>query len=422
MSVDRAKGEACDNPAPNWRRTIALCGLVSALDGYDLLVVAVTIPVMAKQWGVQPAAFGVALAATSLAMALGASLVGSLGDRFGRRPLVIASFALASITMLAVPLVNNVGQLAALRFLTGLGLGASLANVLALGSECAPSPVRSRVVTGIYALSGIGGVLGGLVTPWLMDAGGWQMPYLFGGGVSLLVCLMLLAILPESPKFLAGRLDILNKVPALGPHRLIAGLLAGSLALATLFIWLLFFISSFSAYLISSWLPTLMHGSGWSIAHSSRAITAFSLGGVIAGLAMSWLSDRGHGRTALMTAYFASGLALVALSLAPPILALWFALIMLLGAATTGVMYLLPGIAARVYPPSLGATGIGAASAVGRVGSTLAPLAGSGLLLLGFNGVGLLLFLIVPMALGLMASLLFPRAVRAAQTSLQQSA
>lgn len=105
-----------------------------------------------------------------------------------------------------------------------------------------------------------------------------------------------------------------------------------------------------------------------------------------------------------------TGLALVALSVAPPILPLWFALIMLLGVATTGVMYVLPGIAARIYPASLGATGIGAASAIGRIGSTFAPLVGSALLLAGFNGVDLLLFLTIPMALGLAASLLFPLA------------
>lgn len=391
------------------------------LDGYDVLLVAVTIPAMSEEWGLTPAAFGLALAATSLAMALGAALMGSLGDRFGRRPLIIGSFALAGLTTLAVPLADNVLQLALLRLLTGLGLGASLANALALGSEVARPDLRSRVVTGIYAASGVGSMAGGLVTPWLMDLGGWRAIYLFGGGVPLAICLVLLVALPESPSFAAVRVPGAAKDATTGPLRLIAGLFTRSLALATSFIWLLFLVSSFSAYLVAGWLPTLMNASGWSLAHSARAITAFSLGGVISSLVLGWLTDRGHGGIALTFAYLVTGLALVALSAAPPVLALWFALIMLLGAATTGVMYVLPGIAARIYPPSLGATGIGAASAIGRIGSTFAPLAGSALLLAGFNGVGLLLCLIVPMALGLGASLLFPLAMRAGRTAIEDT-
>jgi len=241
------------------------------LDGYDVLIVAVTIPAMAKAWGLPPAAFGVVLAATTLAMALGASLMGSLGDRFGRRPLIIGSFALAGITTLAVPFVDTVLHLALLRLLTGLGLGASLANALALGAEVARPEQRSRVVTAIYAVSGVGSMIGGIITPWLMDLGGWQGVYLFGGGAPLAVCLILLAALPESPSFIAGGGRDAAKRQAAGPLRLIGGLFAGSLAVATLFIWLLFLVSSFGAYLVSGWLPTLMNGSGWSLADGARA-------------------------------------------------------------------------------------------------------------------------------------------------------
>jgi AAHS family 4-hydroxybenzoate transporter-like MFS transporter len=404
-----ARGEP---PAHLKRRALVLCALVSALDGYDVLVVAVTIPAMAREWGLTPAAFGVPLAATSLAMALGASLLGALGDRLGRRPLIVGSFALAAITTLAVPLVDTIAQLTLLRFLTGLGLGASLANALALGSEFAPRGMRSRVVTGIYAISGLGGVIGGVITPWLMDAGGWHAPYLFGGGAPLAICAVLLAMLPEAPGFAEGERPEATQRRTASPLRLIRELFTGRLALATAFIWLLFFISSFSAYLISGWLPTLMYASGWSLADGARAITAFSLGGVVAGVSLGWLTDRDLARAALMAAYLATGLALVALVSAPPVLAWWFVLTMLLGAATTGVMYVLPGIAARVYPASLGATGIGSASAIGRIGGTLAPLAGSGLLLLGFDGVTLLLFLVVPMALGFALSLLAPLVMR----------
>jgi AAHS family 4-hydroxybenzoate transporter-like MFS transporter len=362
------------------------------------------------------------LAAATLAMALGASLLGALGDRIGRRPVIVVSFALAALTTLAVPLVDTIAQLTLLRFLTGLGLGASLANALALGSEFAPHGMRSRVVTGIYAISGLGGVLGGIITPWLMVVGGWHAPYLFGGGAPLALCAVLLVMLPEAPSFAEGQRPVAARRGAGSPLRLIRELFVGRLALATAFIWLLFFISSFSAYLISGWLPTLMYASGWSLADGARAITAFSLGGMVTGLALGWLTDRGLARTALMAAYLTTGLALVALVSAPPALAWWLGLTMLLGAATTGVMYVLPGIAARVYPASLGATGIGSASAIGRIGGTLAPLAGSGLLLLGFDGVTLLLFLVPPMALGLALSLLAPLVMRAGPATIENPA
>jgi MFS family permease len=71
----------------------------------------------------------------------------------------------------------------------------------------------------------------------------------------------------------------------------------------------------------------------------------------------------------------------------------------MVGTGTSGGVFALSALSARIYPSEMRATGVGFASAAARVGAVLAPLAGSLLLAHGLSVIHVLMCLIIPMIL-----------------------
>ncbi len=403
-----------DTPVTHWR-VVVLCALVCLLNGYVMVIGPVATPTMALDWAIDVSRFGMALAASILGMAIGSVMLAPLGDRFGRRPLILWSFALVGVSTLAIVAWQSVTGFTLLRFITGLGLGASLANALTLTSENAATAIRSRVLACVYASSAVGGALGGLVAPWIMAVGGWQGLFVAGGVVPLLLVPLLMLRLPESVRFIAARASRAAPTAARGTASM-TDMLASVTALfsveyrkATILIWLLFFLSTFTTYMISSWLPTLMSLAGWSMDNAVRALMMFSFGGIIGGFLLSWVVDRGRVKAALLAGFAITALALGLLGATPPNVSLWMALITLMGIGVIGAANALTAVAAIVYPTRLRAGGIGSAGALGRFGATLAPLVGGLLIAVNVPAIGILTGLVFPMVLGLLLVLCFSR-------------
>ncbi len=395
-------------------RVVVLCALVCLLDGFDMVVAPVSIPSLAGDWQLEPASFATALAMAVLGTGIGAAFIAPLGDRYGRRPLVIASFALVALSTLATPLVQNIPQLTVLRFITGLGLGASLANAVALASEYASPHLRSRIVTCVYATSALGGAVGASIASPVLAQWGWQGIYVCGGLAPLLLMPLLLAGLAESRRFLAERdgTDPAATPDSAGPVQRLQALLHQPHRSSTLLLWSLFFLSTFCTYMMSSWLPTLMHLSGWSMEDAVRSVMVFSFGGVIGGFIQGWMVDRGRILSAMILGFGITAASLAALNIAPLHTGLWLFLITLMGAGNMGVAYALTAFAAIVYPTPLRASGIGAAGACGRFGATIAPLIGGWFLARDLAALQILSSLIIPMACALALVLLFARRFR----------
>ena len=96
-------------------RVALLCGLIQVCDGYDLNAIAWAVPSLIKTWGLTPPAFTVAFLWSSIGIMVGALSAGPIGDRFGRRPLLLASlaiFGLASLFSAYAPLARRPGRTA----------------------------------------------------------------------------------------------------------------------------------------------------------------------------------------------------------------------------------------------------------------------------------------------------------------------
>ena len=104
-------------------RVAALCTLVQICDGYDLNSVAWAVPSLIHDWHLPPSTFTMAFLWSSIGIMVGALSAGPIGDRFGRRPLLLASLTIFGVASLLSAVVGSLSMLSLLRFFTGIGIG-----------------------------------------------------------------------------------------------------------------------------------------------------------------------------------------------------------------------------------------------------------------------------------------------------------
>jgi hypothetical protein len=142
--------------------------------------------------------------ATLLGVAVGAPVFGYLGDRAGRKTMTVACcLLLGMLTFLTPWMAANLEHLLLARFITGLGLGGVLPNIIALTGEFTPGRLRAGVITSIFALALlVGSILPNLIMVDLIPAYGWGIAFHAGGILALVMAMVVLLWIPESIQFL----------------------------------------------------------------------------------------------------------------------------------------------------------------------------------------------------------------------------
>jgi MFS transporter, AAHS family, 4-hydroxybenzoate transporter len=389
----------------HWR-VLILCGLAAFLDGYDVAVMASATPSIAAAWHIRPGDLRWIVTAAVIGIAASALIVSPLGDYFGRRVVLLTSFAVVGIATLMGATSTSANELFAWRLLTGIGLGASLPNALALGAEYAPVKSRTALVALLACGISLGSATSGLVAPPILDFGGWRALFVTGGVVALLAWLPLFA-LPESLRFLTARrrspekigrlLERLNDhykyepghVYTLPEHTSgklsVSYLLTPRLAPATLLLWLVFFLNLGLLYLMSTWLSTLLNEDGLPLAQALRTAAMFQIGGVVGGFGLAWLMQRWGPYIVLSVSYTltAGALAMLGTHVSNPVLLVIF--ILVTGNGINGGQVALNAVSATLYPTAARATGVGWALGVGRFGAIVGPFAAGSLMAAGIK-------------------------------------
>ena len=116
-------------------RVVLLCALVQAFDGFDLGTIGMAAPSLSKAWGVPPAQFTIAFVMSSVGILIGALASGPLGDRFGRKPLLVISVAFIGLYATLSAFAWSIPSMTAMRFLTGLGIGGDFQQRSSAGFE-----------------------------------------------------------------------------------------------------------------------------------------------------------------------------------------------------------------------------------------------------------------------------------------------
>jgi MFS transporter, AAHS family, 4-hydroxybenzoate transporter len=396
--------ELIDRQKLSGRSYLMLGLLLIALlcDGFDLQLVAFAAPRLAREWGVAPEALRYAQSANLLGMMFGAMFLGNMGDRFGRKRVIVLGTILYAGMSLACLLATNVNQLAVLRFFTGLGLGGVLPNVIALGAEISPSSKRARLTSIPIIGMSLGSGLPAVVAAWLVPIFGWKALFVVGGIVPVLVALIIALKLPESILFLthrnraSDRAEIERRAKELSPELVVtpetrfalntAGrpvsrgslrdLFAGSLKITTPLLWLMFACTLLSMHFINSWISVILNQAGLSEQQTAFTNGVLHWGGTVAAVITVFVLSR-------LGLYWALTLLLLGLAGCFTIATTGFSSALLLTAAVSmagfgiiGCQGVLNASAGLIYPVSCRPTGVGSALGVGRIGSLSGPLVG----------------------------------------------
>lgn len=387
-------------------KLLLICATVLFLDGFDTTAIGYVAPALAKQWNIGKAALGPVFSAGLFGLMIGALLFGPLADRIGRKKIIIFSTLAFGIGTLVTSLVNDVNSLLAIRFLTGLGLGGAMPNTIALTSEFSPHRRRATMVMVMFVGFSIGAALGGLLAAALIPQFGWRSVFVVGGAAPLFLVPMLAWRLPESVRFLAltGRADarvakLLTFVNAKAVFAAdtqfvvdepalkgipVQHLFRGGRTLATLLLWVVFFMSLLDIYFLSNWLPTVLNDLGASISQAAAIGSMLQVGGVVGTFALGSIIDRFSFR-ALALVYFVAAFAVGAIGQLGHSAVLVTIAIFVAGFCIVGGQIAANALAAGFYPTSVRATGVGWALGVGRVGSIVGPLVGGILLSLQWS-------------------------------------
>src|SRR5215469_4578565 len=187
--------------------------LAQILDGYDFQITSYALPGFSKEFGLNAGQAGAVAAAGNFGLLIGAIVFSQLADRFGRKPIfqvVLFSYALGSLLSGLAP---NYQVLVGARFVAGLGIGAEFPVAFALLAELTPRKWRSRFIPLGPVMYGVGFIVAGLSSLFIILPFTWRYGYLLGVLPALMI-IYVRTLLPESVRFLVqkGRLDEATRV------------------------------------------------------------------------------------------------------------------------------------------------------------------------------------------------------------------
>ncbi len=415
-------GESADDPRTIIARSpmrarqllaIAVCVALNALDGFDVLSISFASPGIAAEWGIDRGALGIVLSMELIGMAAGSVLLGPLADRIGRRPTALLCLVLMALGMAATAHVASISQLAAFRFLTGIGIGGMLACTNAMVAEYTSDRWRGAAVAVMAAGYPMGAIGGGAFATSLLIDGTWRDVFTFGAVASATLIPFLLLLAPESVGFLLQRDrrgDSLAKInralrglghgpvdrlpePGLKVRRKTSlhRLFASDLRRTTLLLAAAYFCHVMTFYFILKWMPKIVVDMGYDASAAGGVLVYANVGGLAGALLLSvltlrlplrWIMVGTMAMSTLMVIWFGqgqtdlSGLALAAAAA---------------GFFTNAGMVGFYALIAASFPTEARGGGTGFVIGIGRGGAALGPVVAGFLFQsgIGLDGVAL---------------------------------
>jgi AAHS family 4-hydroxybenzoate transporter-like MFS transporter len=375
---------------------IGLCTCLVLLDGFDAQAIGYVAPAIIRSWHLAPSQMGPVFSAGLIGLMVGALAIAPLADRFGRRPIILASTLLFGLFTLVTVAASSIRTLLILRFLTGLGLGGCMPNLISLTSEYSPRRHRALLVMLMFTGFTLGSLFAGLVSARLISRYGWQAVFAVGGCLPLIAVPLVLAILPESIRFLVLRgrnwkviADIVRKIDfsaSISDQRsfriasqdavplAVGRLFSNGRAWTTCLLWIIFFMSLLDIYLLVNWLPTAITSGGASMETAIFVGTMLQFGGLIGPLPLGWLLDRAGPRPPMVLAYLLAASCIACVGIfASTSIPLTMLVVFGAGFGVLGGQTAANAVAAASYPTQIRSTGVGWALGMGRVGSIIGP-------------------------------------------------
>lgn len=374
-------------------RIFAICSLVVFFDGFDTQAIGYVAPLLAKATNAPLSSFGAVFSIGLAGAVLGAFIFGPLGDRFGRRWLLIGASAIFAAFSLFTMFVTSLPELLIVRFLTGVGLGGAVPTSLALVSEYSPQKFRGLAITAMFSAFPLGGFVGGLVASALISQYGWQSVFLVGGIVPAISCIALVLWVPESIQYLAmrGKKEQLSRLvaqlaPGDGPAPVMATpvesmsfsvfkeMLTKERLRMTLLLWVPFFLGFMVILTVVLWGPSLLREAGIPLSTAALVFAVHYFGGFVGTAFCGYFVDKFGPLRVLVPGFLIGAACVGAFGFLTSSIVLLCIDAFLCGVLLVGSSNGLLPVAASLYPTHLRSTGIGWAMGAGRCGQLVGPV------------------------------------------------
>ncbi len=204
----------------------------------------------------------------------------------------------------------------------------------------------------------------------------------------IIVIPLMMVCLPESKEYIKAQ----NKTAAeraASPQGSFKDLFNSDNLLRTLCIWVSYFFTLIVVYIMLSWLPSLFMELGFTRKDGSTAQFYFMATATIGTVILGMLTDRLKKAYVILLMYGGILAGLLALNAAGSLTQMYMASA-LVGAFVIGCQGVLYAFGGIVYPTEVRGTGVGVASAVGRIGAMLGPAIAGSLLTAGFGAAGVI--------------------------------
>lgn len=355
-----------DHAARRW--TVVLCWLTVALEGFDIVALGATIPVLTDKahphLGLTAGDMTFVSTISLVGVGLGAVLVGPLADRFGRRLPLMGCIAVFSVFTLLFPLMPNAGAMGLVRFLAGLGLGGCMPVAVTTMQEAAPGGRKAHAstltMTGYHA-----GAVGASLAALWAGRNHWEWLFYGGGILGLLVVPVVWAKLPETR-------GVDRRAQATARYG-VRDLLTGGRARITISLWVAAFMGLLLVYGLNTWMPKIMAEAGYNVSSSLVMLFVLNIGAIVGLLVGGRIGDERGIKGTTMFWFGASAVLLALLSIKMSNVAVLNGIVLATGVFVFCAQVLVYGFVGYLYPKDLVATGMGFTSGVGRLGAIVGP-------------------------------------------------
>lgn len=392
------------------------------IDGFNIQVMGYIMPQLIKLWHIPHGLIGPIVSSGLFGVFVGYLAMSPFANRVGHRTMLIWCTVLIGIGTIATTFASGAYSMMALRFFTGIALGASNPSAVLIISDFVPKRVRSTFIAAAIVGVSLGSSCAGMVAVVVLERFGWQGVLWVGGLVPLALVSILYAFAPNTFNYvinhkrdkaaalhLARRVDPSRQFPEDSIFLCEAGLRSASVVellrsqrlAGTIGIWLSFSANLLVFFFIQSWLAEIVIQYGHSEQIAVTSTSAMLLGGIMAFFAIGPLMDRFQPYKVLAVYFLISGgmVALLGSLLACSVPVIMISAF-LVGFTLLGVQKGMNAICVYFYPTSLRATGLGWGLGIGRLGAVMGPTV-AGILMATHLPTPMLFYLAAaPMALG----------------------
>ncbi|AVK60847.1 MFS transporter [Lactobacillus sp. CBA3605] len=376
-------------------RLLLLIGTAWLFDALDVALLSFIMPVIKESWQLSAGQLGAVGAVTSLGMIIGALGCGYLADKFGRKPVLIATLLLFSTGNLLLTLTPNVGWFLVVRLITGIGLGGELPVAAAVIADNFTGTKRARMLVLVDSFWAFGWILASILAFLVMPRFGWRVTVLITALMGVYALLMR-RHLPDPKPITSHKLGF-------GPA--LKRIWSTEYRQTTICMSILWFVIMFVYYGLFLWLPSVLVLRGFSIVHSFGYTILMSLAQLPGYYLAAWLIGKLPRKLVLAIYMLGTMISAAVFGVATSetmllISGAWLSFF------TLGAWGIMIAFTPGQFEASIRGMGMGFAQSIGRIGATIGPYLIGVLIAVGFKIPAIFAIFVGALLIGILVVLL----------------